>query len=1369
MSRFFISHAGKDYREARALKEWLIKQEPPLANEIFLDVERRGGIRIGEEWVDELRRAGYRAEAVICLLSPSWERSAECRAEFRLANYLSRRILCARLEPYNKRSITANWERCDLFGDGTKEEIDIGDNKPPVIFALEGLRRLKDGIRGSGIAAMSFPWPPKGREDRPPYRGREPYEEYDAGVFFGRDVAIINSLLQFETMRGQGGGFYVLRGPSGAGLTSFLRAGLLPRLRIEDRHFVVLDVVQSDHEVLTGQFGLAQAIFALRTKLDLSGVDLGDIKEMCQHRHDKVAGILAECQRAAADSLPEEDRSEKLPSVVLPIDRVESLFLPGAGLEELEFRQLIDRMTAVGPDSLPGMIVAMTVRAANFDSLFKPQSLLTAHEPVVVDLAPIQANRFEGIIEGPAERAKESPNPFTIEPTLVQKLLDDSSEGPATLPHLSLALWELVTNYANDRQITLEEYDGGGCRIDRLLQREINTATTTDPGQRDAELQALHDAFIPWLATVDDNGRPVGKFARWADLPPPSQAAVNRFVEQRLLVKDIDDEGNAVVGLATDRILRDWPELAGWILEELPNLKNLRTIDQAYRDWNSSPSDAIHLLNRAKLKQAEQLERSARYTRRLAPMQRFLAASRSARIRRLRKNLAVVSVLTVLFVASTIIAVIKWADANHQRDIARAQYQGAVSTRLVAEAADMLSGGRSDGDERAIQQILASRTLTGEPDDNALYATATQLVSTSKIIDAGEFLHGIAISRDGKYVASASFMNPFANPPIMSGRVRIWDADSGKPVGEPARLHKDNAWTVAFSPDGSSLVSGSSDRTLQRWESATGQPVGPPIRGHTDQVYSVAYNNDGSRIVSAGQDGTIIQSDARTGNRIGDPIRAQSGVVWSVAYSPDGHRIVSGGSDGTVRQWSADSGGQLVPPMRGHQGNVWSVAYSPDGLRVVSGGQDATIRQWHTEGGAQILPVLTGHRTTVGSVAYVGDTHRIVSGSSDGTVWLWNADTARPIGPPLRGHTNAVTAVAVDSSGDRIVSGSTDNTVRIWRPNMFGLGGPVQSVAFSRDLSLIASAAADKMVMIRDTRTGQQLGRPLQGNTDNVSSLAFSEDGTRVVSGGADGVVRVWDTGSGDRVGTSMTGHDGAVLGVAFNERGDHIVSSGADGTVREWSLATGREAFPTIRIPNGVSVRTVAFSPDGLLIASGSDDNTVRLWRADTGEFVRPLNGNWGEVTSVAFNRDGTRLVSGGFDTSEHLFETDSGQEMKFLTGHHENVTSVTLDPSSEHIVSGSEDQTVRLWNSSTGRLIGRPINGFTDRILKVAFSPDGKTFMAAGADGTVGTWPTQVSEDDLCAKLTVSMSHSRWQDWVAPDIGWHELCEGLPEDARN
>ena len=457
------------------------------------------------------------------------------------------------------------------------------------------------------------------------------------------------------------------------------------------------------------------------------------------------------------------------------------------------------------------------MHAHNYSLLLKPKALLANRDPVIVDIKPIQDNRFEAIIKGPMERSKESVNPFVIEATLTQRLLDDYSDGPAMLPLLSLCLRNLVVKYANDRRVSLDEYDGSDSRIDQLLRREVDGAIAGGAGNRDTELATLQDAFIPWLVTVDDNGRPTGARARWTELPQRCQPAVNRFAEKRILFKDIDDEGNTIVGLATNRLLSAWQDLAGWTVKESLNLKNLKAIEQSYRDWRDGERDASHLLSREKLRLAEPLERASQYGGRLAPMRRFWPRP-LARIASLRKWLAVVSVLAIVAATCAVVAVISTVDARHQ-------YMKALSTQLTAEAGNMLTGRRSDGDERALQQILAARSLTDTLDYNALYTAATQLVSTSRIIDAPQFLHGIAVSSRRRTSPPPSFTN---QPEITTGRVRIWEAVSGKLVGTPERDHPDNAWNVAFSPDGQTLVSGSSDRTLQRWDTATGHRWGRP-------------------------------------------------------------------------------------------------------------------------------------------------------------------------------------------------------------------------------------------------------------------------------------------------------------------------------------------------------------------------------------------------------------------------------------------------------------------------------------------------------------------------------------------------------------
>ncbi len=147
MSRIFLSHSSHDMRQAIALKHWLAEQDPPLANEIFLDIDPSSGLQTGTRWKDALRRANARCEAVVCLLSANWEASHECKVEYRTAENLNKQIFCARLEPSTGDELTAEWQRCDLFGDGPMTQVDIGSGSP-VEFATAGLYRLRDGIRG---------------------------------------------------------------------------------------------------------------------------------------------------------------------------------------------------------------------------------------------------------------------------------------------------------------------------------------------------------------------------------------------------------------------------------------------------------------------------------------------------------------------------------------------------------------------------------------------------------------------------------------------------------------------------------------------------------------------------------------------------------------------------------------------------------------------------------------------------------------------------------------------------------------------------------------------------------------------------------------------------------------------------------------------------------------------------------------------------------------------------------------------------------------------------------------------------------------------------------------------------------------------
>ena len=156
-------------------------------------------------------------------------------------------------------------------------------------------------------------------------------------------------------------------------------------------------------------------------------------------------------------------------------------------------------------------------------------------------------------------------------------------------------------------------------------------------------------------------------------------------------------------------------------------------------------------------------------------------------------------------------------------------------------------------------------------------------------------------------------------------------------------------WSIGYSPNGTRVVAGSSDKTIRVLDAESGAAIGEHLAGHNGSVYSVAYSPDGRRIISGSYDRTIRIWDAETGAEIGNPLKGHTGSVLSVAYSPDGRRIISGSCDRTIRIWDPETGAEICNPLKGHTDSVLSVAYSPDGRRIISGSDDSTIRTWGSE------------------------------------------------------------------------------------------------------------------------------------------------------------------------------------------------------------------------------------------------------------------------------------------------------------------------------------------------------------------------------------------------------------------------------------
>ena len=238
-----------------------------------------------------------------------------------------------------------------------------------------------------------------------------------------------------------------------------------------------------------------------------------------------------------------------------------------------------------------------------------------------------------------------------------------------------------------------------------------------------------------------------------------------------------------------------------------------------------------------------------------------------------------------------------------------------------------------------------------------------------------------------------------------------------------------DAWitSIAFSPDGHTLVSGSSDTTVKLWNVEDKQLL-QAMEGHTSPVYSVAFTPDGTMLASGGGDNTVRLWGVQTGELL-RTLEGHTSSVVGVAFDPNGRTLASGSWDNSIRLWDVESG-VLVQKLEGHSLYVSSVAYSPDGRLLASGSWDDTVRLWDVDSDDSVY-TLSGHTNNVSSIAFSQDGRLIASGSWDHTLRFWNVEYGELL-YKLEGIEASVRGVAFSPDGSKLVSGQDDGSMLLW-------------------------------------------------------------------------------------------------------------------------------------------------------------------------------------------------------------------------------------------------------------------------------------------------------------------------------------------------
>lgn len=647
-----------------------------------------------------------------------------------------------------------------------------------------------------------------------PYRGLNTFDERDAGLFFGREEAT-DGILSRMSARIDGPALVVVSGVSGAGKSSLLRAGVLPRLR------------GSGLEAAPEATRWPCLIFTpTRHPLDqlavmVAAVHGGDAVAIRRELEDNPAGFALLSRQAALQQATPAAPNRAQPRLLLIIDQFEQIFTQCD--DERERRGFIEGLHAASAGSTPGILAVLAVRA-DFEARCADYPELSAPVQDRFLVTPMTQRQLRIAIVEPAKRAGSF-----VEPELVTAVLDEINSrtqwpGPAlsgaptsgVLPLLSHALERAWTHRAGPA-LTLADYE----RVGGIERAIADTAQATYDRLPESQRETARRVFLQLVITSPDGTDTADQVVR-ADLTrgltswetADVEQVLEAFARERLLIL-----GPETVELSHEVILTAWPLLRDRWLADSHAERLVRTrLRAAAAEWARQSHDPSYLYSGSLLESASALADTvtidqARHPPLSTSEQQFLTASLKVAQRGIRRRRALLggSVIFVLALLSASIIALNFArQAADQRDIA-------VARQLISESA-----AADDPTTRTLKALAAWRIQPSAAARHALLQAAAQpgiavweaagARTRDSAVPNPALVEAVAFSPDGRIIAS-----------VAGDSVRLWDAESQQEIGPPLTVPGDEFEQVAFSPDGKLIAAAGG--SLRIWEAGTHRPI----------------------------------------------------------------------------------------------------------------------------------------------------------------------------------------------------------------------------------------------------------------------------------------------------------------------------------------------------------------------------------------------------------------------------------------------------------------------------------------------------------------------------------------------------------------
>jgi WD40 repeat protein len=1003
-----------------------------------------------------------------------------------------------------------------------------------------------------------------------PYPG--PRAFHTGETLYGRDNEIFRLLDRLMAER-----IVLFFSPSGAGKTSLIQAGLVPRLREEG--FYVRPVIrvsrerQGDHS----QNGHNRYVDSMISCLENGTAPAGG-RPGKQSLPDCLT-LRPEKEGDAENEVLIFDQFEELLTLD-PTDRpAKEEFLAAVGAQLRDRRRWA--LFSMREDFVPGLDPYLRWLPTRLRTTFR------------LDFLGGEAARLA--MQCPAQDHKVS-----FSDSAVDRLIDDlrrvqvqrpegivNESGPYIEPvQLQVVCRRLWEHLPPEATVIDEDQVRAMGNVDSALADYYDEQLDAIEAETGASQRAIRDWFDEELLTPQGFRNQVLKGPVLGD----STKETLRHLENAHLIRGEKRRGALWWELTHDRLVepvvesnRRWRE------------SHLSMVERQAKLWDSEGRPDDMLLTREALQEAESW--AAAQPAPLPPLEsQFLADCRQLRdeILRKRRQGRWMRRLAVAATVVSVIAAIALVLAARNNRIAQRAVGFSEARELGASALNT-----SDFDRRlSILLALKAMERAGPGGEVATVDARTALYR--------------AVSRPNSTAAETTNPSDIAPSPLVAPRPRLTFPQSG-------------VRQVAFDPAGRRLVTASIYGWAIIWDIASRTAL-HSFKGDGGSASAVAFSPDGGRVATAGADGTAKVWDASTGSaqrsfRSGDKPLSSVAFASSVLAAASGH--------GVAVLWDVNTGKELFTVT--HK-RVTDVALNPDGTLVATGGNDGTAKVWKATDGTLVASFEArgsqGTPNDQNPVAFSHDGTRLATAGPGGTARIWDIASQQEIRvlPPR----TRVQGIVFNRDGSRIATADADGYARVWAVDsgsrllkVGGTSGPALSVAFSPDEQTLAVATAGgppalwslgQGPVIRDEAPvpdGRSAVPPGGGDGDEtiMTAVAMAPDGRRVVTAGPGAKATVWQISGHDHLVAGQPRelphqHGGGLKTVAFSPNGKLLVSAGDDGRVVLWDGAlTGQP--PTLVQDLGAAIRALDFGADSRWLAAGGADGTVNVW--DVSKRARP------------------------------------------------------------------------------------------------------------------------------------------------------------------